>query len=92
MDFFGRNEQFDSQIANSRKNYRYRISSDYEKEFHGAIQKGFGFNVYNSLAMAMKARSLDKVNPELYQKLLKFSDILKHEGVKTEAEANKLYA
>ena len=77
MDVFGRNEQFDSQINNSRKNYRYMVESNYKEQFFKTLEEGNGLNIMESLAMAMRARNLDKTNPDLYNNLIKYSSILK---------------
>ena len=77
IDVFGRNEQFDSQINNSRKNYRYMIEPNYKKQFFKTLEKEEGLNIMETLAIAMKARDLDKTNPEVYDNLIKFSNILK---------------
>ena len=89
MDVFGRKEQFDSQIKNGKNNYRYMIPTDYEKSFHTAVQNGNGFNIYDSLTKAMKAKGLDKDNKKLYKDLNKLSKKLYKKGALTEAEANK---
>ncbi len=89
MDIFGRKEQFDSQRKNSKINYRYTIPSNYEESFHTAVQNGNGFNIYDSLAKAMRAKGLDKDNQKLYNELNRLSKKLYKKGVKTEAEANK---
>ena len=77
MDVFGRCEQFDSQEKNTKINYRYMIDSDYEKKFLEALEKEKGFNIMESLAGAMKAKGLDKTHSDVYNNLLKFSNILK---------------
>lgn len=89
MDVFGRKEQFDSQVNNGKNNYRYVIPSDYEKSYHTAVQNGNGFNIYDSLTKAMKAKGLDKDNKKLYKDLNKLSKKLYKKGALTEAEANK---
>lgn len=89
MDVFGRKEQFDSQKNNGRKNYRYMIPSDYEKSFHTAVQNGNGFNIYDALTKAMKAKGLDQSNEKLYEELEELSQKLYKKGVLTEAEANR---
>ena len=89
MDVFGRKEQFDSQANNGKNNYRYMIPSDYEKSYHTAVQNGNGFNIYDSLTKAMKAKGLDKDNKKLYKDLNKLSKKLYKKGALTEAEANK---
>ena len=80
MDVFGRSEQFDSQKNNSRINYRYMVGADYEKKFFKALEEGKGFNIMESLAMAMRARGLDEKHPQLYKDLMKYSDVLKEKA------------
>ena len=41
--------------------------------------------------LAMRAKSLDLLSPELYEKIKKYSYILREEGVKTKEEAEKIY-
>ena len=90
MDIFGRSEQFDSQIKNGRLNYCQRIASDYERALHSAIQDGSGLNIMDALAKSFRAKGLDASNKKLYEKLLKFAEILYEKGALSEAEANKL--
>jgi hypothetical protein len=86
MDVFGREERFDMQNLNyindparnlyARKNYAYKIPADYKSAYHSAVEEGFGFNIMDSLAKVFKAKNLDKTHSELYEKILKFRDIL----------------
>ena len=69
-------------------NYRYRINGDYEKEYHKALQEHKGFNLAESLRIAMKAQNIDKTNPELYEKIKYYSDILYSKGAKTKEAEN----
>lgn len=71
------------------ENYRYKIKDDYEKRYHEALQNGYGFNLPEVLKTAMKARNLDIQNPEIYEKLEKYSNILKEKGALTKKEAEK---
>lgn len=81
MDIFGRTEQFDSQSKNSAKNYRQMIAYNYETKLQEAIQNDKGLNIMETLAMAMKGKNLDKTNSDVYNDLLKFSNILKEKEI-----------
>ncbi len=48
-----------------------------------------GFNLMESLKLAMESKGLDKNNPEIYEKVSYYADYLRQEGAKTEQEANK---
>ena len=87
-DVIGNKERLESDKA-SKSDYRYKISSDYEKEYHTALQEGHGFNLAESLAIAMKAKELDVKMPELYKKVENYGRILRQKGAKTEKEAEK---
>ena len=68
-------------------NYRYKIGNNYEKEYHSALQEHNGFNLAESLRIAMKAQHIDKTNPDLYQKIKHYSKVLYEKGAKTKEEA-----
>lgn len=86
-DVIGSNKRMDKENSDPM-NYRYRVNNNtYEKEYHTALQEGRGFNLAESLRMAMKAQALDKVEPELYEKIKKYSAILSAQGAKTKEEA-----
>ena len=68
-------------------NYRYKIGNDYESEYHSAIQKHNGFNLAESIRIAMKAQNFDKTNPNLYKKIKYYSGVLYEQGAKTKEEA-----
>ncbi len=85
MDVFGREERFDMQGFNStkhpEKNYGYKVPTKYEKAYHKGIQEGFGFNIMDSLERIFKAKGNDKAHPDLYQKIVKFRDILNEKDI-----------
>lgn len=83
MDVFGRAERFDQQAFNTRESYRYKIPADFEKSYISAIREGYGFNIMDALEKVFTAKGLDKTNPELFEKIVKFKNIL------NEAEAVK---
>ncbi len=89
MDVLGRKERFDCQEGNTSKNYRYKITDSFEKNYHEALQDGHGFNLMDALGKAFKAKRLDEKHPELYKKIIDFSNILSEKGAKTEKEANE---
>lgn len=88
MDVLGKKERFDSQEKNTSKNYRYKITDSFERNYHESLQDGHGFNLMDALGKAFKAKGLDQKHPELYKKIIDFSNILTEKGAKTEREAN----
>ncbi len=80
MDVFGRRERFDMQgfneIIHPEKNYAYKVPENFQKAYHSALEKGFGFNIMDSLQKVFKAKGYDKEKPELYEKIKKYNNIL----------------
>ena len=70
-------------------NYRFRVDEDYERQYHTALQQGFGFSLAESLKLAMKYKNLDVKHPEIYEKLNVYTKFLRKKGAKTEQEANE---
>ncbi|MBO6087535.1 4-alpha-glucanotransferase [bacterium] len=85
IDVFGREERFDMQNLNAtvhpEKNYARKIPSNYQESYHNAVREGYGFNIMDALEKVFKAKELDKSYPQLYQKIVKFRDILYEEDV-----------
>lgn len=80
MDIFGRKENFNmhhlNTVVHPEKNFAYKIPANYKDLYHKAVQEGYGFNIMDSLEKIFKAKNLDKTQPKLYQKIVKFRDIL----------------
>ncbi|MCR5266074.1 MAG: hypothetical protein K6E29_05710 [Cyanobacteria bacterium RUI128] len=80
MDVFGREERFDMQGFNTtvhpEKNYGYKVPTDFRKAYMDGIAEGFGFNPMDSLEKVFRAKGLDKSHPELFDKIVKFKEIL----------------
>lgn len=91
FDVLGTKDVLDSQTEGTHE-YRTRISDNWEREYHTSLQSDNGFNLMESLQMAMKAKGLDKKNKSVYKKVEYFSNLLKQSGVKTRLEADKLEA
>lgn len=89
-DVLGNKERLDSE-ADNPENFRFRVDNDYERQYHTALQKGHGFNLAQSLALAMRAKNLNKTHKQLYAKVQEFAKILYSEGAKTKDEAEKIY-
>lgn len=85
-DVLGSRHDMDSQNLYPG-NFRFRVNEDFERQYHTALQQGFGFNLPEVLKMVIKAKSLDKENPELYSKLDYYAKYLRKKGPKTEQEA-----
>lgn len=80
MDVFGRDERFDVHTFNitshPEKNYARKITSNYMEVFHNALREGFAFNIMDSLEKVFKAKGLNASHSELYNKIIKYRDIL----------------
>ena len=87
IDVFGFDNKLDTNSVNP-EDYTFRLSKDYENQYHSALQNGEGFNLMESLALVMKTRNLDKTQSDLYKKVLYYADYLRQKGAKTEYEAD----
>lgn len=91
MDVMGREERFNKHSQNGPDNFGYKIKSSFESDYHSALQEGHGLNIMDAMGKAFTAKGLHEKQPELYEKIIKFRDILYEKGALTEAEANKLF-
>ena len=87
IDVLGSRHDMDDQ-STYPGNFRFRVNEDFERQFHTALQQGFGFNLPEILKMVIKAKNLDRENPELYSKLDYYAKYLRKTGPKTEQEAD----
>ena len=71
----GIKKQYSSGVADSDM-YRLKIPENYEQLYFKALQDGAGFNPMDALEKQFKAQGLDKSEPELYKKIVKFRKIL----------------
>lgn len=58
------------------KNYNTMIAKDYEARYFEALQKGEAFNPMDALEKTFVAKGLDKENPKLFKKIVKYREIL----------------
>ena len=79
MDVFGRKERFDMQDFNNPMAYSHKIPIDFEKAYINSLKEGFGFNPMDSLAKIFLSKGLDKTEPDLYNQIIKYRDILVEE-------------
>ena len=56
----------------SSNDYRIKISKNYKKDYFRALENGEGFNIMDAMQKAFVAEGLDKKEPELYKKILKY--------------------
>lgn len=56
--------------------YRLKIPSDYKDKYFKSLEKGEGFNIMDALEKAFVAEGLNESESELYNKIIKFRDIL----------------
>lgn len=80
MDVFGREERFDMQGFNTtvhpEKNYAYKIPHNYQKAYQDAIKEGFGFNIMDGFERLFRLMGLNQTRTDLYEKIVKYRDIL----------------
>ena len=69
------NKQFQ---GNSDKtlNYTTLIPLDYQDKYFSSLTNGEGYNPMDALEKSFKAKGLDKTEPELYKKIVKYRNIL----------------
>jgi len=76
MDAFGRSENFDPHIYKAKGSYSYKISPNFLSEYMDTIRQGYGFNPMDALEKVFVARGMDKTEPQLFNKILKYKNIL----------------
>lgn len=87
-DVIGNNNRLDTHSPNP-EDYRLKITDNFEEQYHTALQEQRGFNLAESLKLAMKAKKLDVSEPQLYKDVEYYSELLYSKGPKTKAEAEK---
>lgn len=70
------------------EDYRLKIPKNYQEEYFKALEKGEGFNIMDALEKAFVAEGLDKKEPDLYKKIIKYRKILQSK----ETSGNKWYS
>ena len=108
MDVFGKNQRVDSHNGNGwgendwgTEDFRKRLSKNPEKEYHQALQDGWGFNLADSLALAMEAKDnnsngeflRNEDNKRTYNELRAYGAYIadSRDSVLSEKEANEKY-
>ena len=90
LDVFGEKTRLNNEKEKKQSDrFRYRMTEDFEKKYHIALQKDNGFNRPEVLAMVFKAKGFDKTHKDLYKKLCFFANYLRAPGFLTEKEANE---
>lgn len=56
--------------------YRLKIPSNWKENYFKSLQNGEGFNPMDALEKAFISRGLDKTEPELFKKIVKYKNIL----------------
>ena len=62
--------------SDQTKDYRVKISSGYQEAYFKALENGEGYNPMDALEKAFLAEGLDKKEPDLYRKIVKYKKIL----------------
>ena len=76
MDVFGKKEVFDSHDKASTTKYSYKIGENYLDDYMKSIKEGFGFNPMDALEKMFIKNELDKKQNKLFEKIVKFKNIL----------------
>lgn len=87
-DFFGVEEKFNFENGNNVKSFRHRLSPDFEKDYHRALQNGDGFNIMEAYGIAMKKLGIDKTDPKLFEEVSEQGALLRKKGALTQKEAD----
>lgn len=64
-------------------NYATQIPLDYQEKYFSALENGEGFNPMDALEKSFKAKGLDKTEPKLYKKIVKYKKILEQKEKQT---------
>ncbi len=108
MDVFGKSQRVDSHNGNGwgendwgTEDFRKRLSKNPEKEYHRALQDGWGFNLPNSLALAMEAKDNNSYgeflrnedNKRTYNELRAYGAYIadNRDNILSEQDANERY-
>lgn len=75
-DVFGMADRFNEHNNQSATTFRRKVSVNYMQNYLDSLKEGFGFNIMDSLAKVFRAKGLDESNADLYNKIVKFSNIL----------------
>lgn len=80
MDDFAYQARFDKHEFNCNEtpdeNYAHKILYEFKKQYHDAVESGYGVNKMDSLEKIFKAKGLDRKHPQLYKLIVKYRDIL----------------
>ena len=69
--------------ADSSLNYTTLIPNDYQDKYFSSLTKGQGYNPMDALEKSFKAKGLDKTEPELFNKIVKYRKILEKKEKQT---------
>lgn len=58
------------------EDYRLKVLNNYQDDYFKSLEKGEGLNIMDALDKAFVAEGLDKKEPELYKKIVKYKKIL----------------
>ena len=72
-------------LHNSKRelNYATQIPDNYQEHYFKSLENGEGFNPMDALEKSFKARGLDKQDPALYKKIVKYRKILEQKEKQT---------
>ena len=62
--------------TNPVDDYRLKVSTSYQDHYFKSLERGEGYNPMDALEKAFVSKGLDKSEPELYKKVVKYKKIL----------------
>ena len=75
-DVFGCREKLNIKTQLFPYAFRFKVPENYKEAYHKAVQSGFGFNLMDSLEKVFRKKGLNKTEPELYDKIVHFANVL----------------
>ncbi len=88
-DVFGCADNYNHANTTNNGNWKFRLPSDWESLYHRQLQRHVGFNAPEIFAGVLEKKN--KGTQQLKQSLNAFAQILKEEGVTTQANADAKY-
>ena len=76
LSALGYDTQFQHFSKDTQKNWTAKIPENYEEVYIDALHEGKAYNPMDALEKQFKAQGLDKTEPELFKKIVKYRKIL----------------
>ena len=70
-------------LKNNPEDYRIKIPKNYQEKYFKDLENGLSFNIMDAMEKAFVAEGLDKKEPKLYKKIVKYKKILQESEKKS---------